>query len=94
MNDILGNGRLHRNLEAGALITGLCRLMPVRAALSHWVAGWSEAAENEEWKCWSLSGADPSCGRMQDPGRETSPPRLGGQEASSTSSLAARRVEW
>ena len=55
MNDILGNGRLHRNLEAGALITGLCRLMPVRAALSHWVAGWSEAAENEEWK-WSLSG--------------------------------------
>ena len=56
MNDILGNGRLHRNLEAGALITGLCRLMPVRAALSHWVAGWSEAAENEEWKCWSLSG--------------------------------------
>lgn len=38
--------------------------------------------------------ADPSCGRMQDPGRETSPPRLGGQKASSTSSLAARRVEW
>ena len=56
MSNFLGNGRLHRNLEAGALMTGLCRLMPVLAAPSHWVAGSSEAAENEEWKCWSLSG--------------------------------------
>ena len=56
MNDFLGNGRLHRSLAAGALIAGLCRLMPVRAALSHWVAGWSEAAEREESKCRSLGG--------------------------------------
>ena len=54
MSNFLGNGRLHRNLEAGALMTGLCRLMPVLAAPSHWVAGSSEAAENEEWKCCSL----------------------------------------
>ena len=36
---------------------------------------------------------DPSHGRMQDLGGEMSLPRLGGQEASSSFSLADRRVE-
>ena len=40
-----------RGFDKGAVQTDACS-----AALSHWVAGWSEAAENEEWKCWSLSG--------------------------------------